>query len=383
MEGRESMRAFRWGAVLAGGLIVAVPMTAKAAVTGSSVPAVHSPSSGAPRSAAPAGTAEAYAAQVGNILGISHTASSASGSGTSSKANALEVGGQPLSSQFGGSQAGPGSNSGALIDTGPSTQFRLQVTPWSAANTETGSQKTASAVSDILSLDLGDPSTTQSASIRVLQSQSSSSWTSAASSSTASSDGATVALGGPSGLSLDLLHSGTSSAGGSNSYLASINGNQIGSSSQVNGACSLTLPSLLSLNCLTAGAGNGGSVTDQVASVLSATLGSGSSGLPINALTATSSSGSGTASPGGGSGGTGSGGGTTTPSPNPTAQPAATSPANSVTPNALAAVASSAGSHNLAFTGLNLVALLALALLLGVSGALAVLSARHHRIATS
>jgi hypothetical protein len=327
---------------------------------------------------APAGTAESYAAKLGSLVGVSHTSATASGTGTSSTANPLEIGGQPLSGQFGGTQSGAGSKSGALLDTGPSSQFRLAVTPWSVSNTQSPTQSTASAVSDILSLDLGDPTTATSASVRVLQSQAGATWTPTASTSGSSSDGALISLGGPSGLNLDVLHSGTGSSG-SGSFLASVNGTQIGSSSQTNGACSLTLPSLLSLNCLTGTSGTGGGLTDQAASVVGAVLGSGPNALGIGAITSTSSAGTAPASSGGDNGGNppGGGGNSATSPSTPAGTVHATSAPIVAGPAAAASPALSQGSGNLAFTGTNVWALIALSLLLLVGGATAVVAARR------
>lgn len=309
---------------------------------------------------APASTADAYAAKVDGLLAISHTHATASGSGTSSTADPLELGGPtPPAPQFGGTQNGPGSNSGALLDTAPyapANQFRLALTPWTVSNT----QNTASAVSDIVLLDLGDQTTAQSASVRVLQSTSNATWSPASSSADASSDGAIVKAGGPSGLNIDLLHAETNSSGTGHSYLLSINGNEIGSSDQVNGKCTLTVPGLLALDCLTATGGVANNVVSQAAGVVNVTLGGSPAGLHIGLIQSTSSAGT-PATPavssgssgqqnGGGNGSAGSG-----------------------------SQAANAGTGSLAFTGSNAFELLLAALLLGLSGAALVLATRRFR----
>lgn len=240
---------------------------------------------------APAGTADAYAAQVAGVIAVSHTSASASGSGTSSTANPLEIGGNPPASQFGGTQNGPGSSGTALLDTGPSNQFRLALAPWSAVDTQDGGQNTASALSDIVLLDLGDQTSTQSASVRVLQSQSNATWNSSSSSGSSSSDGAIIKAGGPNGLNIDLLHAETSSDGTGNSYLVSINGTQIGTSGQVNGKCAISIPGLLSLNCLTASGGTANSITSAAAGVAEVVLGTPPAGLDIGLIQSKSSAG--------------------------------------------------------------------------------------------
>lgn len=226
---------------------------------------------------APGGTAEAYALKLSSILAISHTKANAGPGSASSTADPLELGGSnPPSSQFGGNG---GNTTGALFDTGtqgvPANQFRLAITPWSNKNTVTPEGTTSSAMAQILYLSLGDPSTSQSLNLSVLQSKSDASWTPTASSGDSSSDGAILNAGGGAsngGLTVDLLHADASSSGKQSSYLLSINGNEIGSSSQVNGACVINIPSLLSLSCVTASGGVAGTVASDAAEVAHATV---------------------------------------------------------------------------------------------------------------
>lgn len=400
------MRKIRWGAAVAAALLVSIPVAAEAATptapttststapapststapapststsnTSTSAPSTSTSSTSptAPKSAstststqtttttpAPAGTSEAYALVLGSILALSHTKASASGSGTSSTADPLELGGNPPASQFGGTQNGPGNSGSALLDTGPSSQFRLALMPWTASNSQSAdqSQSTADAMSDIVLLDLGDQTTSQSASVRVLQSKSHASWTPAASSGNSSADGAIIKAGGPSGLNIDLLHSESSSSGAGSSYLLSINGNTIGSSGQVNGQCAITIPSLLAINCLTSTGGVANTVTTSGADVLTATLGPGSpqalTGKLIDSNTQAGSAppavsaGNGAQTGAGNGAGTGSGSG-----------------------------AAPASSGALAFTGLDAGSLLALALALALGGAGLVWWARRTRV---
>lgn len=327
---------------------------------------------------APPGSAEAYAVRLGDIAAISHTAASASSSGTSSTADPIEIGGKPPASQFGGTQTGPGSSSGALLDTGPGQPLRLALTPWSATNTQSSSSSRASALSDILALDLGNPTTAQSASVRVLQSESDATWTPAASTGSSSSDGAIVDLGGPGGLALDVLHSQTNSSGQGSSYLLSVNGNQIGSSSQANGACVLNVPSLLSLECLTAGGGTAGPLTTATSGVLTATLGSGSASLTANALQSTSSSGRAPSAVRTPSVAAGTG---TAPSQSGTAGAPGTGSAAGTGPAALTgtgtAGAASATTGSLPFTGIDALGLIAAAMTLTSAGGLILVSSRR------
>jgi hypothetical protein len=327
---------------------------------------------------APAGSSEAYAVKVDNIAAISHTKAEASGSGTSATADPLELGGSPPASQFGGTTTSPPGSHGDLLDTGPSSQFRLALLPWSTANNQTSTGSSADAYSDIVFLDLGTPSTgaspndtcgTQTASsvcLRVLQSQSHATWTPGQSTGNSSSDGAILNVGGASGLTIDLLHAQTSSSGTGSSYLLSVNGNQIGSSSQANGACSISIPGLLAINCLTATGGLG----NTLASVLGYNAGSGplSSVLGTGGLILTSSkSGSAGQAPS-----TASSQGAPSQAPSTAAKtgPAAAAPS----------AAAAATNHSLAFTGTDAVALMGFALALIIAGSAVVWRSRRRAI---
>ena len=325
---------------------------------------------------APSGSASAYAVQVGSIAALSHTAASASGSGESATANPLELGGNPPASQFGGTQTGAGSTSGSLFDTGTTPLGRLALTPWTASATSGPSGNSASGLADIVLLDLGDQGTQQSASLRVLQSQSNAAWNGQSSTGSSSSDGAILDVGGPGGLAVDVLHSESSSSGAGSSYLLSINGNQIGSSSQANGQCSLSLPSLLSLNCLTASGGTatssaGGTVLTSTGGVLAAAVGPTGSGLTAGLIQSASTSAQAPASspavtPAVSSPASGA----------PAAAPSAIAPAASA-PAAAAPTAASSAASSLPFTGANIGLLLAAALALAAAGAGLVAAARR------
>ena len=208
-------------------------------------------------------------------------------------------------------------------------------------------------MAQILYLSLGDPSTSQSLNLSVLQSKSDASWTSAQSSGSSSSDGAILNAGGGAsngGLTVDLLHADASSSGSQSSYLVSINGNEIGSNSQVNGQCVINIPSLLSLSCVTASGGVAGTVSSSAAEVLHATALPGTPGeLNGDAFQANVQANSGAApavaaSNGGqtGSPASGAGNGASTAAP--------------------------AASQALAFTGADIAGLIGLALALGLGG---------------
>ncbi|HET6964952.1 MAG TPA: hypothetical protein VFH58_09285 [Acidimicrobiales bacterium] len=419
------MRMARWGAAAAAALTTCVPFVAEAATSPSTQTATSSTGSAttpttapgtatpagtasskvqtavtgatAPKSApahqtspqptaqqstqqssvsqpAPPGSAEAYAAQVGDVAAISHTKASASSGGDSATADPLELGGNPPAAAFGGTESnGNGSKSGALLDTGKQPFGRLALTPWTTTNSTSTSNNSASGLADIVWLDLGDTSTSQSASLRVLQSQSSASWTPEASTGSASSDGAILDLGGPNGLAVDVLHSQTSSSGAGSSYLLSINGNQIGTSDQAGGKCSVDLPGVLSLDCLTASGGLGSNgVLSSAAGAASATVGPSSSGLTAALIQSKSTSAKAPAAV--------TPAATSPAASAPAAAPPAAAPPASA-PAAAPASAAPAASSRLPFTGANVGFLVGAALLLGGAGAGIVLVSRRPRAA--
>ena len=397
------MRIMRWGVAAAAALTTSVPAVAEAATTtpepassavaghavapavGAAPRVVASPSPAATSSAgtasprvqsqgetvtqpAPAGSAQAYAARVGNIAAVSHTSASASGSGVSSTADPLELGGTPPAAYFGGTQNGPGSSHGALLDTGTTPLGRVAVTPWSVSN----SSNSASGLADIVVVDLA-PGGTPVASLDVLQSESNATWSPMASTGSSSSDGAILDVGGPSGLVVDVLHSQASSSGAGSSYLLSVNGNQIGTSSQANGQCALTVPSLLSLECLTASGGtgvlgSGGTTLTSAAGVASATLGPAGSALTAGLIQSASSSGRVAAA-------TSPSQSAPAASPGLAPAPPEVGPASGAAPAAVAAPAAAVSS--LPFTGANVILLVVAALLFGGAGTGLVLASRR------
>lgn len=381
------MRIARWSAVVGAALLLAIPAAAEASTGTSSTqtttstqtptaPSSSTNTSTAPKTStspqtttskttttksttqsgtttqttpAPGGTAEAYALNLANILALSHTKASASGSGSSATADPLELGGSPPASVFGGTSSNGKASSGSLIDIPPggSSQFRLAIAPWTTSTTQSPSGSTASAMSDIVLLDLGTPGTAQSASLRVLQSKSDAAWTPAASSGSSSSDGAILNVGGSSGLTVDLLHSESSSSGKGSSYVASINGMPIISSDQVGGQCALHIPSLLDLSCVTASGGLAGTVTSSGGEVLGATALPGTGNLQADLIKSTTVTNNAPVSS------SGSGAQTTPPPP-----PASNGNAPAAAP----------ASGALAFTGLDIGGFVALALALGLGG---------------
>jgi hypothetical protein len=222
----------------------------------------------------PPGNAEGYALLIDPLLAVGHTQAGTGGNG-SATGNALEVGGKPLiDGTTGGTQSGPGSKHGALLDTGVTPLGQLQVTPWEATVTSTASGSSSDSDAALLKLFLVDPTVLRAA---VLHSHSHADSNSNGTSGSSSSDGAEVNAGDGQ-LDVKVLHAESSSSSGGKSYLLSINGNEVGSSDQANGSCTITVPDVASLNCLSASGGKSATVNQAASSVGDATLGSGQAG---------------------------------------------------------------------------------------------------------
>ena len=252
-----------WGiaASIGGALALAVPGAALAQETPTTTPAGE-------------GSASAVAAEIEGVAAAGETEARAGQNDAESKANALALGGEPPSEQFGGSTKSNGDSdaSGALIDTEDTPLGRLQVTPWEAhtrsPSSANGNCRTAQGRAAVARVTLIDKDTLD---VNVLQSQSDARHCGLQSFGAASSDGATVALGGEGGLFLTLLHSDVATDDEGNTYLVSINDNEILNGEQTGGQCTLDIPGLLGLTCLAVGGGDGTVFAD----VADLTLGDG------------------------------------------------------------------------------------------------------------
>lgn len=213
---------------------------------------------------APDGTASAVAAQVGDIVAAGQTSARSGATDAEATANALSLGGNPPSKEFGGStkSADDSDASGGLLDTGSTPLGRIQVTPWEAhtrkASAATNNCRTAQGKAAVARVTLVDEKTGQ---VNVLQSQSDASHCGMTSTGKGSSDGVTLDLG-DGGLLLTLLHSEADSSGKGNTFLISLNGNEIGNADQAGGQCTLEVPGLLRLTCLAVGGGTGSVFAD-------------------------------------------------------------------------------------------------------------------------
>lgn len=214
----------------------------------------------------PPASATGSALDIAGVLGIGQTSAEAGPTSSSATASAISLGGATLQDGTTGGSAKTGENkTGNIFDSGATPLGSLAIAPWSA-QAASGSASSKAALARITVVDAN------TVAINVLQSQSDAKYDATGSHGSASSDGATVMLGGGA-LFLDVLHSEASSGQGGSSYLVGINGQQIGSSDQAAGACVIDASPLLKLICLTANGGKGGTTAD--AAVAQVDLGGG------------------------------------------------------------------------------------------------------------
>lgn len=211
---------------------------------------------------APDATASGVAAQVGSLIDVSRTGATA-GSGTaSSEASVIRIAEEPLLG-LGGTQQGDGQTGGALLDTQSSLPARVQLAPWAASASGTGTS-TRQGRSSAAVARAAVPDVAQAG---VLTSDSEATHTDQKSRGTAVTEG--FQLGILDAIRLVLLHSEVSSEGGGSSYLVGLNGMEIGTDEQLGATplCALAAPGLLSLSCLSASGGSGSAVTEAASQV--------------------------------------------------------------------------------------------------------------------
>jgi hypothetical protein len=188
---------------------------------------------GAAAQTAPPGEAEATAAEVEGVAAVGETSAAADESSGEATGNAVRLGDEPPSEEFGGTQSGEGRSEGAMFDTDEQEPGRAQLTPWSAEVSEGDDERTAdsdAALARAHGLD-------GNVAVEVLGSRSSARHSGNASSGESESTGASVMLGGEDGLKLIVLHafSRSEGEGEGGSYVASVNANEIVSSEQAEG----------------------------------------------------------------------------------------------------------------------------------------------------
>lgn len=210
---------------------------------------------------APPGQASGVAVQVGSLLDVSRTSASADPAGSSAQASVISVGGQPVAN-LGGTQKGDGETDGSLVDTGSSQPARVEVAPWhAAANSASGSRSSQASAA---ALRAQVPKVVRA---QVLASESQASHRAEKSTGRAASDGADVTV--LDGTHVVVLHSEVGSERRGHSYLAKVNGTEIGTDEQLGKSplCALNAAGVLSVSCLTASGGTVGNITSGAAEV--------------------------------------------------------------------------------------------------------------------
>jgi hypothetical protein len=218
----------------------------------------------------------------GPAASVSQTQASTSSSGGSAQAKPLAASGSPLGLTGGGSQEGPGQASGSAVDTdqlfGAGAPARLQVTPWSAGVTSSGSSTGATGDAAIARVDVRS---VEPASVGVLQSSSQATYDPSAnggagtSSGRGSSDAVALAAGNPA-LAVSVLHADANSSGHGSTSVLSVNGQDVVPVQLTQGICQgAGAIQAVALNCLQTSGGDG---TSQAGAANAAT-GSGQTAL--------------------------------------------------------------------------------------------------------
>jgi hypothetical protein len=245
--------------------LLSLPATAAfagvTAPTGPTAPAVPTTST-TTTTPAPGATASASAVQITGIVTVGGTSTTANGGGGSASADSLDILGHQVA---GGSTTDPSKPAkGQLIGTGNTAAGDAEIAPYSATVTHSGDSSSADADAALAHAGLAGL-----LEVWVLHSHSHSDYNTAQSSGSSSSDGAEIK--GPNGIDIKVLHAEASSGHTGQSDLLVVNGTEIGSSDQANGACKLNLDPVINLLCLVASGGTGSNgVTTSGADVVTA-----------------------------------------------------------------------------------------------------------------
>jgi hypothetical protein len=209
---------------------------------------------------APAGNANAAAARVSDVAGVSTSRATANDSSANAKAAVISLGDQPVLGT-GGAQHTEGESGGALLDTGK-TPVQARVAPWKvSAKGAKGSARRSSRASAALA-EVEVPAT---AKVGVLTSDAAAEHTDAKSTGKSTANAADISAGDTT--RLVLLHSEVDETAKGHSYLVGLNGTEIGTDEQFKN-CALDASGVLSLSCLTVSGGVANGVTSGEAEVL-------------------------------------------------------------------------------------------------------------------
>lgn len=185
--------------------------------------------------------AGATALEVDGVVTVSSTEASTQDDGSAS-ATVIAVGDETV---VGDSQEGPGEVQGEILTTGEDNEQGYLTIGGHEATVEEDRSHARTAVAD------GNLGGDEGVTVTVLESRS----TAADEGSDAETTGAAIDLGGQ--LRVEVLHANTSSSGDGGSYVLGINDEQLFSSEQADGQCSIDADPLLQLLCLYAAAVEG------------------------------------------------------------------------------------------------------------------------------
>jgi hypothetical protein len=210
---------------------------------------------------APAGNANAAAARVSDVAGVSNSRATANDSSADAEAAVIALNKEPVLGT-GGAQSTEGETGGALLDTGKSLPAQARVAPWKAsAKGAKGSSQKRSSRASAAAAEVEVPGTAKAA---VLTSDAAAEHTDAKSTGKSTSDAADVSIGD---IRVVLLHSEVDETAKGHSYLVGLNGTEIGTDEQFKN-CAFDASGVLSLSCLSVSGGVADGVTTGEAEVL-------------------------------------------------------------------------------------------------------------------
>jgi hypothetical protein len=236
---------------------------------------------------APAGNANAAAARVSDVAGISNSRATANDSSANAQAAVISLNDKPVLGT-GGAQNTEGETGGALLDTGAALPARARVAPWKASAKGAAGSSRRSSRASAAAAEVAVPDTAKAG---VLTSDAAAEHTDAKSTGKSTSNAADISAGDTT--RLVLLHSEVDETAKGHSYLVGLNGTEIGTDEQFKN-CALDASGVLSLSCLTVSGGVANGVTSGEAEVLGVETALGLN--PVSAFTTAGTTATGTPS---------------------------------------------------------------------------------------
>jgi hypothetical protein len=229
---------------------------------------------------APAGTANAAAARVSDVAGVSNSRATANDSSANAQATVISVHDKPVLGT-GGAQNTNGETGGALLDTGKTLPAQARVAPWKASAKESKESKGSTKRASRASAAAAEVEVPETAKVGLLTSEAAAEHTNVKSTGKSSSDAADISVGNT--IHLVLLHSEVDDSAKGSTHLVGLNGTEIGTDEQFKN-CALDASGVLSLSCLTVSGGVADGITSGEAEVLGVETALGLN--PVSAFTA-------------------------------------------------------------------------------------------------